>query len=126
MAGMNVYHERLVNKIGKYFVQFLSSRFWFVCLFFICFFFLFYFIRNLTRSLRSLACAADKTKLCRLSPFAKQHRNPCSGPPAVYQDLSTRHDWSVKNAIVDLPNKMTAHSVNIIAYSRTFHEVLYI
>ena len=124
MAGMNVYHERLVNKIGKYFVQFLSSRFWFVCLFFICLF-LFYFIRNLTRSLRSLACAADKTKLRRLSPFAKQHRNPCSGPPAVNQDLSTRHDWSVKNATVDLPNKMTAHSVNIIAYSRTFHEVLY-
>ena len=124
---MNVYHERLVNKIGKYFVQFLSTRF-LVCLFVFCicfFFFLFYFIRNLTRSLRSLACAADKTKLCRLSPFAKQHRNPCSGPPAVYQDLSTRHDWSVKNAIVDLPNKMTAHSVNIIAYSRTFHEVLY-
>ena len=125
MAGMNVYHERLVNnKIGKYFVQFLSTRF-LVCLFVFYLFFLFYFIRNLTRSLRSLACAADKTKLCRLSPFAKQHRNPCSGPPAVYQDLSTRHDWSVKNAIVDLPNKMTAHSVNIIAYSRTFHEVLY-
>ena len=126
MAGMNVYHERLVNKIGKYFVQFLSTRF-LVCLFvFYLFFFLFYFIRNLTRSLRSLACAADKTKLRRLRPFAKQHRNPCSGPPAVNQDLSTRHDWSVKNAIVDLPNKMTAHSVNIIAYSRTFHEVLYI
>ena len=121
---MNVYHERLVNKIGKYFVQFLSTRF-LVCLFVFYLFFLFYFIRNLTRSLRSLACAADKTKLCRLSPFAKQHRNPCSGLPAVYQDLSTRHDWSVKNAIVDLPNKMTAHSVNIIAYSRTFHEVLY-
>ena len=124
MAGMNVYHERLVNKIGKYFVQFLSTRF-LVCLFVFYLFFLFYFIRNLTRSLRSLACAADKTKLCRLSPFAKQHRNPCSGPPALYQDLSTRRDWSVKNATVDLPNKMTAHSVNIIAYSRTFHEVLY-
>ena len=38
---MNVYHERLVNnKIGKYFVQFLSTRF-LVCLFvfylFVCF-----------------------------------------------------------------------------------------
>ena len=114
---MNVNHERLVNnKIGKYFVQFLSTCF---VLFLFCFglfvCFLFYFIRNLTRSLRSLAWAADKTKLCRLSPFAKQHRNPCSGPPAVYQDLSTRHDWSVENAIDDLPNKMTAHSVNIIA-----------
>ena len=84
-----------------------------------------FLIRNFTRSLRSLACAADKPKLCRLSPFAKQHRNPCSGPPALYQDLSKRHDWPMKNAIVDLPNKVIAHGVNIIAYSRTFHEVLY-
>ena len=33
---------------------------------------------------------------------AKQRRNYCSGPPTVYQDLSTRHDWPVKKAIVDL------------------------
>ena len=39
MAGMNVNHERLVNnKIGKYFVQFLSTLFFLVCLF------VFYFI----------------------------------------------------------------------------------
>ena len=27
------------------------------------------------------------------SPSAKQRQSPCSGPPPVYQDLSTRHDW---------------------------------
>ena len=26
---------------------------------------------------------------------AKQRRNLCFGPPPVYQDLSTRHEWSV-------------------------------
>ena len=54
MAGMNVNHERLVNnKIGKYFVQFLSTRFffWFVCLFFICFFIYFILLEiSLVRS----------------------------------------------------------------------------
>ena len=41
---MNVNHERLVNnKIGKYFVQFLSTRFFF-CLFVFYLFFFFYFI----------------------------------------------------------------------------------
>ena len=43
MAGMNVNHERLVNnKIGKYFVQFLSTRFFFFGLF-VCFLFVFFF-----------------------------------------------------------------------------------
>ena len=28
----------------------------------------------------------------------------------MYQDLSTRHDWPVKNAIVDLPIKMKGNS----------------
>ena len=27
-------------------------------------------------------------------------------PPHVYQDLSTRHDWPVQKAIVDLPISM--------------------
>ena len=31
------------------------------------------------------------------------------GPP-VYQDLSTRNDWPVKNAIVDLPIRMKGNS----------------
>ena len=33
----------------------------------------------------------------------KQSQNPRSRPPPVYLDLSTRHDWPVKNAIADLP-----------------------
>ena len=44
-----------------------------------------------------------------LSLSAKQHRNPCFGPPPVYQDLSTRHDWPIKNAIVDLPMKLKSN-----------------
>ena len=28
------------------------------------------------------------------------------GPPPAYQDLSTRHDWPVKNAFVDLPIRL--------------------
>ena len=51
-----------------------------------------------------------------LSPLAKQHLNPLSGPPLVYQDRSIRHamqyDWPVKKAIsiVDLPIKMNGNS----------------
>ena len=30
--------------------------------------------------------------------------------PPVYQDLSVRHDWPVKNAIIDLPVKMKENS----------------
>ena len=41
---------------------------------------------------------ADEIKL-RLTPSAKQRRNPCSGLPAVYPDLSTRHDWPVKKGL---------------------------
>ena len=37
-----------------------------------------------------------------LSPSVKWHQNLCSSPPPVQQDLSTHHDWPVKNAIVDL------------------------
>ena len=45
-----------------------------------------------------LACAADVTKLW-LSPSVKQRQNPFSGPPPVYQDLSTCHDWPVKKQL---------------------------
>ena len=55
-----------------------------------------------------VACAVDETKLW-LSPSEKQRRNPCSGRP-VYQDLSKRHDWLVKNTTVDLPIKMKRNS----------------
>ena len=41
----------------------------------------------------------DEIKLW-LTPSAKKRRNPCSGLPAVYPDLSTRHDWPVKKAFV--------------------------
>ena len=40
----------------------------------------------------------------------KQNQNLCSGPPPVYQDLSTHHDsdhdWSVQNTIVNLPIRL--------------------
>ena len=59
-----------------------------------------------------LACATEETKLW-LSRSAKQRRNTRSGPPPVYQDLSTRHDWLVKNAIVDLPVRLKGNSKRI-------------
>ena len=46
-------------------------------------------------SLGSSSLRADEIKLW-LTPSAKQRRNPCFGLPAVYPDLSTRHDWPVK------------------------------
>ena len=57
----------------------------------------------------NIACTVDETKLL-LSPFARQCQNPCSGPSAVYQDLSTHHDGPVKKAIVDLPIQMKGNS----------------
>ena len=42
----------------------------------------------------------------KLVKSTNQGRNPSSGPPPVYQDLSTRHDWIVKKAIVDLPIRL--------------------
>ena len=51
-------------------------------------------ISKRARSRKQLACATEETKLW-LSPSAKQRRNPCSGLPPVYQDLSTRYDWPV-------------------------------
>ena len=42
--------------------------------------------------------------------FAKERRNPCSRHPSVYQDLSTRHDWTVKKAIVNLPIRLKGNS----------------
>ena len=48
---------------------------------------------KVTHSLR-----ADEMKLW-LIPSVKQCRNPCSGLPAVYPDLSMRHDWPVKKGL---------------------------
>ena len=60
-------------------------------------------------SSKNLACATDETKL-RLSPPTKKRRNPCSGSPPVYQDLSKRRDWPASNAIVDLPIRLKGNS----------------
>jgi len=59
--------------------------------------------------LHSLACDTDETKRW-LSRSEKGRLNPCFGPHLRYQDLSTRHDWPVKNAIVDLPISMEENS----------------
>ena len=48
-----------------------------------------------------------------LSPSTKQRRNPCSRSPPVYHDLSTRHDWTVKNPIVNLPIRLKGNSKRI-------------
>ena len=50
------------------------------------------------RRFNNLRLRADEIKLW-LTPSAKQRRNPCSGLPAVYPDLSTRHDWPVKKGL---------------------------
>ena len=47
------------------------------------------------------------------SRSAKQCQNPCSGPPPVYQDLSTCHDWPVNKAIVNLPIRLKGNSKRI-------------
>ena len=52
-----------------------------------------------------LNCAIDETKLW-LSKFVNYRINPCSGPPPLYQDLSTPHDWPVEKAFVDLSIRM--------------------
>ena len=45
-----------------------------------------------------------------LSPFEKQHRNPCQVHPSFYQDLHTYHDWLVKKAIIYLHIKLMGKS----------------
>ena len=52
-------------------------------------------ISKRARSRKQLACAADETSKLWLSLSTKQRKNPCSGHPLVYQDLSTRYDWPV-------------------------------
>ena len=46
----------------------------------------------------------------RLSPSAKQRRNPCYRRPSVYQDLGTRYDWPVKKFIANLPIRLKEKS----------------
>ena len=45
-----------------------------------------------------------------LSPFEKQHRNPCQVHPSFYQDLHSYHDWLVKKAIIYLHIKLMGKS----------------
>ena len=63
----------------------------------------------LKNAVQSVASATDETKLW-LSPSAKQHRNSCSGPAPVYQDLSMCHDRPVKKAIVNSPIRMKGYT----------------
>ena len=51
-----------------------------------------------------MTCVTHGTKLLVRSVCEK--KNPFSGPPLVYQDLSMHHDWPVKKAIVDLPLRL--------------------
>ena len=56
-----------------------------------------------------VACATDETKplvksVCETAPKS------LFWVPPVNQDLSTRHDWSVKKAIVDLPIRVKENS----------------
>ena len=39
-------------------------------------------------------------------PSASQRWIPCSGPPTMSQDLSTRHDWPIKKSHCDLPIRL--------------------
>ena len=61
---------------------------------------IFCFFETLVRFLcqKHISLRADEIKLW-LTLSAKQRRNPCSGLPAVYPDLSTRHDWPVKKGL---------------------------
>ena len=52
---------------------------------------------------------APGTKLW-LSLSVNYSRNPCSGPPAVYQDLSMHNDCFVKKAIIVFAIKMKGNS----------------
>ena len=54
---------------------------------------------------KTVACATDETKLW-LRQSVKQCRNPCSRSPAVYQDLSTCHDWPVKKSHCRFANQV--------------------
>ena len=45
--------------------------------------------------LGKISLRTDENKLW-LTPSAKQRRNPCSGLPTMYPDLSARHDSPVK------------------------------
>ena len=47
---------------------------------------------------------------CNLYATDRNYRNPCCGPPPVYQDLSMHYDRPFKKAIVDLPFRIKGNS----------------
>ena len=66
-------------------------------------------LKNSTlHKMQNLVWTEDESKLW-LIPSAKQRRGLFWVPP-VYPDLSTCHDWPVKNAIVPLPIRMNGNS----------------
>ena len=56
-----------------------------------------------------VACATDETKPL-VKSVCESARKSLFWAPPVYHDLSTRHDWSVKKAIVDLPIRTKENS----------------
>ena len=56
-----------------------------------------------------VACATNETKPL-VKSVCESARKSLFWAPPLYQDLSTRHDWSVKKAIVDLPIRMKENS----------------
>ena len=56
-----------------------------------------------------VACATNETKPL-VKSVCESARKSLFWAPPVYQDLSTRHDWSVKKAIVELPIRMKENS----------------
>ena len=60
---------------------------------------------------RVLGMGLPKTRGCpHHCDTGSQRRNPCSGPPPMYQDLNRRHNWPVKKAVVDLPIRLKENS----------------
>ena len=55
-----------------------------------------------------IACAKNEPILVKY--VCEKASSPCSGPTPAYQDMSTRHDWPIKKAIVDLPIRMKGNS----------------
>ena len=57
-------------------------------------------------------CATDGSKILIKSIYGTAPKS-LLWAPAVYQDLSTCHDWPVENAIVDLPVRLNGNTKSI-------------
>ena len=69
--------------------------------------------------IRWLACATDETKTLVKSVCETALKSLFWTYTLVYQDLSTRHDWPFKKAIVDLPIRMKGNLKRITDNSFT-------